>query len=79
MPQQNKDRSAICADSLETASKYDSFSYSIIAEGEVCCPEYDPQTKIQGAEWRLTNSPASRKFHDQPSKTKQIHSLLFFF
>jgi hypothetical protein len=71
MPQHNKDRSPICADFLETASKYDSNSYSIIAGDETCCPQYDSQTKIQSAEWRRTNAPASRKFRAEPSKTKQ--------
>jgi hypothetical protein len=79
MPRQNKDRSAIRADFLETANMFDIFSYSIIAGDETCCPQYDPQTKVQSAEWRRKNSPASRKYRAQPSKTKQnkktIHCL----
>lgn len=69
MPQQNKDLSAISADFLDTASKYDNFSYFTIAGDETCSPQYDMQTKIQSAEWRRTNSPASRKFRAEPSKT----------
>jgi len=47
MPQKNKDLSAICADFLETASKYDNFSYSIIAGDETCSPQYDRKQKYK--------------------------------
>ena len=74
----SQDRSAICADLLETARKDDTFRSSIIAGDETRCVQYDPPTKRQSEEPRDKNSPASKKPLTLPSITK-TKMIAFFF
>ncbi|XP_077510926.1 uncharacterized protein LOC144121539 isoform X1 [Amblyomma americanum] len=54
-------RALVSADLLSEAEKDAAFANCITAEDETWCFQYDPQTKRQSAEWRITSAPASRK------------------
>jgi hypothetical protein len=70
-------RASICDDLLYEAQNDSMFVKSIIADNEIWCFEYDPQTKKQSAEWRSMGSPASKKVRQQPLKIKTMIIVFF--
>ena len=74
---QKEVRASICTDLLHEAQNDATFVNSIIAEDELWCFQYDPQTKRQSAEWRSTGTPPSKKVRWQPSTTKTMIIVVF--